>query len=487
MTRERGFLDGGALPTKEGSEKKSRIPESLESGIEQKEQKGHIPTFTEQLQRGLDLLSERETQVNRKKEFPRVGFTAGGSAIEHQQMHLTQRNDSLTVSFKLTESAYAQVLPRIAALGKETRGKWFGKEERARWPSAETAYAFPYDAHLLKEDGLDISVGAEVSDFEKWFAKATPGPNAVSPFASTRSYDRLVSIEIPKEGEEDVKAETIAKQIEDVLKNVFELGKDAMPLSPEDAQRETLKEAASHLKQESDELTEKDTEGITRKEVFPGTFAPVKEGRSKELMQDSPYAVYHRVSSDPKCVAAILKSDGLISSTERMQRGIVIDGSSAFNDIQTGGGDFVFGRITTENSAKRVTFDRARDAINNGFYFVLSPEVMDRMDWHLYYSDKYGTVQPNQFDARPAPKEVFEKMQTSIPTRNEIMFRGGIPKHQLAGIFSRSSEACRKLVEELRASGITEVNGQPIETFVRVGSKKEMVNLSQETANQTHV
>ena len=52
---------------------------------------------------------------------------------------------------------------------------------------------------------------------------------------------------------------------------------------------------------------------------------------------------------------------------------------------------------------------------------------------------------------------------------NEIMFRQGVPKEHFTGIVCPNESWRATLLEKLKEAGITEINGVPVEDFVKVG------------------
>ena len=60
-------------------------------------------------------------------------------------------------------------------------------------------------------------------------------------------------------------------------------------------------------------------------------------------------------------------------------------------------------------------------------------------------------------------------------TSNEQMFRTGIPVEAIAGVSVGSPEHREQLITSLHESGITEVNGVPVEDFVQIAGRLSQI------------
>ena len=72
---------------------------------------------------------------------------------------------------------------------------------------------------------------------------------------------------------------------------------------------------------------------------------------------------------------------------------------------------------------------------------------------------------------RTAPTDFIKQMKKNYAEGNEIMFRKGISKDSFIGISCETDRLRATLLKEFKAAGVTEVNGTPIEKFVKVSTK----------------
>jgi len=218
-----------------------------------------------------------------------------------------------------------------------------------------------------------------------------------------------------------------------------------------------------------EEGLEKRLARLKPKTVFNGYQTLVEEGVAKEYKKAGLRYVWAGVSRDDS-VVAILQGPGFMSTNTRCQYGLDLGGASPADDMGTGGSDNVFTRIGVKmRSGPQPRFDNC--FLGNGYRIIISPEVMERTDWYAYSFDNFGESRADQLSGRKSATQFISDMATRYKNGNEIMFRHGIPKEQFTGILCPDESRRATLLGKMKNAGITEVNGVPIEDFVKVGNE----------------
>lgn len=166
-------------------------------------------------------------------------------------------------------------------------------------------------------------------------------------------------------------------------------------------------------------------------------------------------------------VVAMIKSGGMQSSKKRIANGFMGNGSSISSDIRTGGADSVFTRIATKGSCK----DGAAYGYSycgGDYQIIMKDTVMARTDWYAYTFDNFGDI--SDIGGNGSCLDFVKKMNKKYSSDNEIMFRNGIRLEDWAGIDTGSQLKKDSLIHALNQDGIYEINGKPLDKFIRVNS-----------------
>jgi hypothetical protein len=206
---------------------------------------------------------------------------------------------------------------------------------------------------------------------------------------------------------------------------------------------------------------------LRREEVLPGYSTFIEPGKFKEYEAiHGEIAFTHRVYDSSDLLSIIGR--GLLSTRERLMRGIGQLGGTPQRDLETGGAESVFVRAVTEKSL------RDDDQVDEPFYayetvLIIKPELADRTDWYAYEGDKFGDRSPKMMEKRLTPDELFTIMdKEGAFTGNEEMFQTGIDPGLIAGIAVGSEGYRQHALSTLRRANITEISGVPVEDFVQV-------------------
>jgi hypothetical protein len=251
-------------------------------------------------------------------------------------------------------------------------------------------------------------------------------------------------------------------------------------------------------------------------EVSPGYFTGVVPGQGELYANYGVQALVHQTSY-AKNVVDIVLGGGLICTTERMARGIHIAGLSSDDDMNTGGADYVFTRLLMADENQNL----------DGFNLVMKTKLLDRTDWFAYEDDNFGstTIVNNRgkastklqnaykaallkdktnnrkvakshggwdinkggakhikfdelhadftttpFVHRATGKEFLELLhETGDTVENEVMFRNGISLTDIDHVVVNRTSKRKSLLKAFKQAGITQINGSPAASFVRLG------------------
>lgn len=182
-----------------------------------------------------------------------------------------------------------------------------------------------------------------------------------------------------------------------------------------------------------------------------------------------------------KTTLNILKK-GALSSQDRFERGLIIQGASSVSDLSSGSGDHVFTRLITTN-----TIASKPPVHDFPFYgqvqFMYDLEVAERVGY-AYGGDQYGTKSSYEYQNRDSIGMLTNKLQHDLPGAsiysNEYCIKNRIPPKYIRGLLVQSEGLKKLLIQALKGSEgkgiITLVDGQalfngiPLEEFIHVGN-----------------
>ena len=384
--------------------------------------------------------------------------------IENQRVDVVENleNQTLEYRFKLREP-----LTEISELGQKLRTESREKDGVAELKSGASVRLGEITYHDLeskREFRLCDALVFEKNGIKVSLADATArelGDGVVSRKRNTSNLVRaaigLVQMEVPKAMDDMAAQQTL----DEIFRQ--DLGvEDALDEVSERAERD-YKIARLKWQYKLEDLNAEQlgrAEKLTRREVFPGYSTYVENGKHEEYLAkygEDVRAVHMLNSMSVDSVYRVLTT-GLMSTTERLSRGVVKNGISSVLDIDSGGADNVFTRIMNAEQRSKI----------QNHAVVLKPEIFDRTDWYAYNVDSYGSTNEAHFAGRLAPEEIFQRTMGDLKhysADNEQMFRTGIGVDYSEAIEVDELDR-NELLEGLREKGLSEVNGRPIEEVI---------------------
>lgn len=210
-------------------------------------------------------------------------------------------------------------------------------------------------------------------------------------------------------------------------------------------------------------INQKRIDKMHQEEVWPGYSTYIDDEQAEEAVKGGVKYVWSGVNSADS-VVAIIKSGGLASTKERMISGNFVAGASSYDDMCSGGADGVFTRLGVEVSREKFGYSFC----GKGYRIEINPHVLGRMDWYSYSGDEYGSTKDGTFQKRRSLERMVKEEKKHYNVNNEIIFREGISSDKFIGINCDTESKRQELLDTFRREGITEVNGVPVEKFVKV-------------------
>ena len=396
---------------------------------------------------------------------PRTEIVCDHDHIEGQKIDVINKRDRGMMEFRFKLRAPTEVMTALA-----TKSEGEGEDAQAEittpsgavlrrgkityeGASSDDSYEL-CDASVFEKGGVKVFIADPSSrNGEKWLISIAYNNSKL-----VRTAMGLVKVEVPS-GTDPETTEQILGEILDK-----DLGiPDALGEVPEEAEREYKMARYKWQHMITGDLTPEQmeqAEKLHREEVFPGYTTLVERGKHEEYLGrygEDIRAIHHLWTGSAKSIYRIL-TQGLMCTTERYSRGVMKSGMSSTTDIDTGGADSVFTRITNEAERGKM----------NGAVVVFKPEVFDRTDWYSYNYDTYGSTDDEYFVDRLSPDTIFDKItnpNSYYSSCNEQMFRTGIGAGFVESI-EVGSDSRDGIIAELRSMGLEEINGKPIEEVV---------------------
>lgn len=202
-----------------------------------------------------------------------------------------------------------------------------------------------------------------------------------------------------------------------------------------------------------------DPETIEMREIG-GHQVPVLPGRGRRYMDDDKVLALKHTYGGAQAIPSLCGVDnaggGLLSTIERTNRGIVVSGWSSDEDLDSGGASYVFTRLVGSASATHGLSSRN---------VLISPDILDRLDWFGYNTDRYGNTSDAAFRNRMGADALISRLSKHGHSDNEVMIADTIPPDYFIVMPVGTLSVQRESVAQLARFGITEIRGRPAAEF----------------------
>lgn len=179
------------------------------------------------------------------------------------------------------------------------------------------------------------------------------------------------------------------------------------------------------------------------------------------------FRIWHGSSAPANVVADLVKEGRLTSSLHRIRYGT----SGVLNaaDMRSGGADSLFTRLLPKNA---VGFSWKDSYAGGDFQFIFKAVELERIDVYAYRTDEFGIAYGEQVLDQKAIRHLAEEVRSAYVTNNEVMFRRGVSLENLQEIHATTIANRNLLLGELRARGVSFINGRRIEDVVTVHGER---------------
>ncbi|MBI3632017.1 MAG: hypothetical protein HY225_01035 [Candidatus Vogelbacteria bacterium] len=398
--------------------------------------------------------SRMESQKEQKwiKPFERVGFLGDGDSVVGQYISVIYEDNKLVFTFKMKESKLRPVIN--------------DEKEEYAWTRDSIVYANKGFRFKLAEgyslDMDDITIKVADSD------------------SPTRSSRGLVRIEVDLHSNAALHKSFSENSVENLLDRVDKICADVFGVkrslfdSPERAveRKEKVDRYAWAHKLDVDQFVGAGAingidKKLKRKEVAPGYFTMVEEGRDKKIEEITPFALYHTLTSansPGETIMRILRSGALISTHERFARGITVNGWSSKKDLEVGGGDGAFVRMFAVPAKEIEGMIWKGKQVN----IIFDNSILNRTDYYCYLSDRFGATDQGNFDKRVTSEELAMMQTKGHIGMNEIVFNHGISSSDIRFVMVQNIWAKKAIESYLKSRGIENINGRLVDDVVIV-------------------
>lgn len=204
-------------------------------------------------------------------------------------------------------------------------------------------------------------------------------------------------------------------------------------------------------------------------EVYPGYFTVYDPSLPAQLAKAGARYLYSTSDNADRVIDMLL--GGQKSSLTRFQEGVLVQGKSSNSDFGSGGASSVFSRVVTE-SAQMNAFKKSGTHTfmdwggSRPYKLIINRAALGRLDWYAYNGDNFGrttTLKPENHG-----EAIIRTMNANYVSNNELMFPIGNSPRFVDFVVCGTDAQKKDLVDKLTARGITEFNGRPVESFVRV-------------------
>lgn len=212
-----------------------------------------------------------------------------------------------------------------------------------------------------------------------------------------------------------------------------------------------------------------------QQEVYPGHSIWAVKGLAKEVENAGGTCLMSGIKQ-LKYLPSILKK-GVLSTLDRFEAGLIIEGESCGEDFKKGGADSVFARLLTST----MTRDPKEYELHGQAQILCDLSLLER-GGYAYSSDYYGSKAPIYHKARLDILSLTKLYQADPENhlQNEVCIRNRIPPQYIKGLVVKNQTVKNQLIQEFTKEGIIKknamqldcINGILVDEFFHVGKMR---------------
>lgn len=176
----------------------------------------------------------------------------------------------------------------------------------------------------------------------------------------------------------------------------------------------------------------------------------------KDFNPTGPTTLFHDMR--PAYFEKVFDAKGLLSTDMRIMTGrsTLQEGMSTMADINTGGSNGVFTRVT-----KKDTIDSAG---GGKIRLIIDKDELNRIDWYGFDTDMWGKTDRIKGEWRG--RKHYTSAQNKLQNDNEQIFRDQIHFSKIKGVIVSDKDDYEDIIAMFKRKGVSEVNGKSIDDFV---------------------
>jgi hypothetical protein len=217
---------------------------------------------------------------------------------------------------------------------------------------------------------------------------------------------------------------------------------------------------------------------MKKEEIYPGKNIWTVTDLGDKIRERGGLGLMSGVS-DVLNIAKILKI-GHLSSKDRFEAGLVINGASSEEDLTSGGGGEVFTRMLTKELINKEIFDEDGDE-----YFLFAGKAQILYDLDVLNRVSYGYT-TDAFGEKSLDSELYQNRKSLIDFAgeklggsNEVMIKNRIDPKYIRGVVVQTLEQKDALIQDLQNEGLlpkkindkTRMLGKSLSEFITVANK----------------
>lgn len=429
-----------------------------------------------QREEAVDVLQRLDREIEQSKEdrlWPTVGFISASEQIDGQIDFMENPDNTIVACFKIKPEFGEEVEETIANLSDISveEGKYSYKDRLGGETPMADAFVITLDsgAKVYFSKGM-LTYGEEQYEMPDGGFETFPKTKEL--------FSLLGAVKIELENSTD--KEATIKSIEEAcsiigIKNISE------PPSQEQIKSRVADKTRQQHKLEDEDSYQTFVEqyqqaNLPQQEiVFPEYYTAVDAQASERYQQSNQLLLLHEVSN--RAGLPFIAKHGLLSMSERYKRGMPTNSQLSGVEFENGGADNVFTRCypirDAYNSSTIRIFNEGKGmsgVFSGDTLLLIDTKQLDREDWYAYKSDEFGTKQPWIFEERPTPNEFFSSLNSSsqVLPDNELLFERGVPAEAIYGMAVKTETVKEELIELYTNAGVTEINGIPLDEYIKV-------------------
>ncbi|MBI3632510.1 MAG: hypothetical protein HY225_03615 [Candidatus Vogelbacteria bacterium] len=396
------------------------------------------------------------------ERYFKISFLADGTEVENQEISIIDEGSKIVATFKLVRDSWQKALDRIQKDKHVKNGE-------ITYSNKDFSFNMCHAASLDSTPGLKVYVAKPSKNEEE--------KKLTSQGLIRFEFDKPTN---PTENEETY-LQAFLVEVEQKARSHLGITGSLLSIPPIEAENRYKIARYKWSHDITRDLTEEEKQetlySLKRAEVAPGYFTFVEKGRADKIREIAPYFLYHTMS-DYKNLPTLLRSGALVSTHERYKVGMGIDGWSSKEDLEKGGGDFVFLRMYANNPEFLMDSEKSAEVEELSSHhpqrdlqpnIIFDNALLDRTDHFCYPSDRYGSTDPEKFESRITSEELARRqfISANLPG-NEIAFRNGISNGAIRYVTVRDEETKQEVIKLLLDEDIKEINGRPVEDVIIV-------------------